>query len=207
MPWVYKADGTRQCDGRPGISEADARSQIKSIIGEGHISDFFQVKLFVYMVCGSPTGICHVAQLDEEGYHLLTRGITGPLGWNLWPFPDDPNQYRTGGSHLLKAELSEPGVPFPMKGGGDAPFPMEFEFPKSLTVEDGEGLGAIGQASIADILGRLTSVGTAPTSLRDLIGYRVQIVKPGEPADLRFFLGRVNIHVDDDRRITDITFH
>ena len=62
-------------------------------------------------------------------------------------------------------------------------------------------------AIIPEIIKTLTSVGSAPSTLRDLIGYRLRVVHADDPDPLIFYRARVNIHVDDDDRIVDISFH
>ena len=53
---------------------------------------------------------------------------------------------------------------------------------------------------------RLTSVGSMPTLIRELIGRPLRVYKAGDPLTQDFIQERVNIQVDESRRIADIWF-
>lgn len=208
MAWIYKPDGSRQCTGTPGTTSDEAKTELKGLIGEEHIQAIFKVGLFVVQLCGLPTGLCHVANIDDAGLELLLTGIVGPDGWAPWPFSDDPSAMRIGEQHPFLARVADPGMPFPMRTGPEVPFPLKFDIPEierngggAVTFEPGRA------AIIPEIIKTLTSVGSAPSTLRDLIGYRLRVVHADDPDPLIFYHARVNVHVDDDDRIVDISFH
>jgi len=199
MTWVYKPDGSKQCTGIVGTTAEAARAELASLVGgEAHISKFGKVALLVIQVCNLPTGICHVADLDDAGLNLLMTGFSGPSGWTYWPFADDPSILHVPDQHELRATLSEPGVPFPMK------FHLpEIEQGTAGTVTFEQGRAAV----LPEMFRRLTSVSSAPSSLRDLIGKKLHVVHDDDPKHFIYYEGRAIFHVDADDRIVDINFH
>jgi len=194
MPFVYKSDGTRQCFDTPAVSEDAARKELASIVGEKNITEFFTVRMIMAQACGLPRGIFHVASLTEEGYKLLTTGISPSLGWTLWLLKIDPHALEIHADQ--KPLVADPSHPVPTAGPGPIG-PFSFELQSQMT--DHNALSAL--------VAQVASAANAPGSMKDLLGYKLRVIRPGEAVTFDFYLRRINIFVDDNNDILDITFH
>ncbi len=90
-----------------------------------------------------------------------------------------------------------------------------FVWPSEETLAlDGGGLRAFGPGgdsfpfiSPAEMISQLATVSASPSQIKDLIGYKLRIVKEGfEPRTMELHRNRVNMYVDGDDKIVDVSF-
>jgi hypothetical protein len=79
----------------------------------------------------------------------------------------------------------------------DCPFPMN-------EAEMGDKVG--NGKSLSSVLPSLTSATANAVLVRELIGYSLRVIKPGEAVDFDFSWRRVNFILDDAGHIKDIAF-
>lgn len=104
--WIYKFDGTIQCD--PSSLEIPLdkmRSDLVMIIGEVNVLSMKKARRLMSQLCGMPTGSINVYEITEAGWQLLADGIAGKHGFaRLDGFPtensDDNNLGRLIGLQL-----------------------------------------------------------------------------------------------------------
>jgi hypothetical protein len=102
-PWVWRHDGTIQCEDRVGETLAEARAQLETIIGAENVLDEEKRTVPMPRMCGLPTGEVNAFQLTPWGFWLLYHGIVGPIGFQPW-------LDRGGDEARLEGE-----VPFPFQ--------------------------------------------------------------------------------------------
>lgn len=179
--WVYKLDGTLQCDMGKEISLEQGKKELATLIGAKSIlaAEKRHVPLMFPDLCGAPTGNANVYEITEEGLYILFHGFVGPMGFALWSWGTP--------KRLSKAKLAE-----------DRPVP----WPWSKLAKD----GAEPDAMFANLISSLTQVGTHPTEIVDLIGRRCRCYKQGDPLTMDFMPERVNVELNDGGTIHRIWF-
>ena len=92
-PWVWRHNGSIQCESWPGQPLEEAREQLAALIGEENILEAEERELpcIIPRVCGIPTGRVNACLVTVQGYLLLIHGFPGPRGWRAWTdeCPDD----------------------------------------------------------------------------------------------------------------------
>ena len=82
--WVFKFDGTIQCDpDSVEITLEEMRQELSRIIGEGNIVSMEKRSREMIQLCGMPTGSANAYEITEEGWYILNHGIVGRLGFCL----------------------------------------------------------------------------------------------------------------------------
>lgn len=88
--WVYKLDGTLQCDQGLEISLEEMQKQLESI-GARVLQAKKQMSCNLFAsVCGAPTGMANTYEISTEDWERIRRGFVGLLGFDLWPCESNP---------------------------------------------------------------------------------------------------------------------
>lgn len=88
--WVWRHDGTLQCELGAEEPLEEAEAQLAAIIGAEAIVDRGKRNLPVPVpaLCGAPTGQVNTFKLTADGYCRLFTGVPGAIGFAPWPDPD-----------------------------------------------------------------------------------------------------------------------
>jgi hypothetical protein len=95
--WIYKADGTIQCQAEPkAISLEDMAQELIKIFGEESIVQQKKLHIPTVKMCGVPTGAINAYELTPKDYYEWEHGIVGKLGFqeldpDLIPQTEDEN--------------------------------------------------------------------------------------------------------------------
>lgn len=198
--WVYKADGTIQCQParETEVTLAAMREQLAKLIGASNILDEakWPPRGPVPTICGRPTGNLNAYKITPEGLHLLYSGVDGPSGFDV-----DPNT-------KIMLDPNDPVAPFPFKGDGDGPI---FPWPTDAKGLSDDRLvpwpwvaitaGTADEASraVANVIASLTQVGTTPTHITELIGRQCRVYNEGDAINFDYFAQRVNVVLEGGR--------
>lgn len=80
--WIYKADGTIQCEKEPtAISLEEMAEQLISVIGEDAIVQQIKLHRPTIKMCGVATGAINVYELTPKGFLLWETGVVGKMGF------------------------------------------------------------------------------------------------------------------------------
>lgn len=80
--WVYKLDGTIQCDkGSRKTPLAEARAELSSLIGSNNIIGEKVGSRVVPEVCDFPTGGYNAFEITTQGWYILQHGFRGAEGF------------------------------------------------------------------------------------------------------------------------------
>lgn len=184
--WVYKFDGTIQCDTESKAVSLDAmRKQLGEILGFEKIVSMKKAARPMITLCGMPTGAINAYELTEDGWALLNDGIAGTRGFSRLDEATDeqaPQLMQLGG----RVDPSGGSNPWPWSVREQAA--MLFGMPPIPVGVD------TWPWSVRDI----------PVSVRDLLGRKVRIVRPGDVVTQEISPGRVTIAISDGSRIEDI---
>lgn len=194
---VFKHDGSVQCADRGGQTLEEAKAELALIVGEKNILEGFQKTLFVIAMCGAPTGRVNVFRLSPEGLNIFEHGFIGHPGWNFWLFGEE-DQHE-----------------FAARGGPEVPFPLRINLPDLMCRDCGfpmeaapvEALEAWRRKAGARILDAIRQSPTPPSTVDGLKGYVLRVIRPGDAWTLDLRRDRVNITVDENDRITGVSFH
>ncbi len=86
--WVYKFDGTIQCDSdSSSISVDDMRAELEECVGVDNVLDSKRAKLTMVAACGAPTGAVNAYELSAMGLYLLRHGISPNPGFKMFQEP------------------------------------------------------------------------------------------------------------------------
>lgn len=176
--WIWKCDGTLQCNQGVEIPIRDHLDELSKIIGPDNIisSEKRAVPLIIPTVCGAPTGSANCIKLTFEGAYILFRGIVGPLGWKLWIWSDVQGPTARGGE-------------------GDT-------FPVAMLEQTGEGQ----RGMLLNFLAAANSAGSQPQLITDLIGRRLRYYKTGDVLTMDYIPERANIEVNEGNIIQSVWF-
>jgi hypothetical protein len=82
--WIYKLDGTIQCEAIQETTIDEDRALLKGLIGNAHVLQAEKRYLPSITVCGAPTGACNAFETTQEGWWLLNYGVAGNPGFRQW---------------------------------------------------------------------------------------------------------------------------
>ncbi len=84
--WIYRFDGTVQCDsGSREVTLEEMRAGLEAIVGEQNVRGMEKRSLPTVELCGVPTGVVNAYEVTAEGWMLLNHGVVGNPGFALWP--------------------------------------------------------------------------------------------------------------------------
>lgn len=174
--WVWRHDGTLQCE--LGIEETleEARAALASIVGEENILHGEKRRLPgpVIALCGAPTGQVNAFELTEFGYWILFHGFVGPIGFRPW-VEGDADRLLAGseGSYAVRlAAGSEGSFTTRLLAGSEGSYVVR--------VPEGKAIG-------------LPPHGGAPTTIAQLYGRPCRVYNIGDPLTEDFVERRANI--------------
>lgn len=80
--WVYKFDGTVQCEPEAlEITLEAMRAELVLRVGASNIVNMKKDQRPMIQLCGMPTGALNCYELTELGWDLLSRGVVGMGGF------------------------------------------------------------------------------------------------------------------------------
>lgn len=83
--WVYKYDGTIQCDESSRETSLDEmRQDLAMRIGDKNIVAMEKRAVLMIRLCGMPTGSVNAYEITPEGWQLLESGFVGNGGFMRW---------------------------------------------------------------------------------------------------------------------------
>jgi hypothetical protein len=89
--WVYKPDGTIQCDETErAIPLEEMRVELGGIIGAAEVLRMEKRAVATIRMCGMPAGAVNAYEITEEGWTLLSSGTVGRRGFHDWPEEEEP---------------------------------------------------------------------------------------------------------------------
>ena len=201
--WVYKADGTIQCEPTEAheISLDEMQTELAMLIGDKHILGAEERPPLgpVISLCGAATGQVNAYRITLEGFRLLMTGIAGTGGFQ--PMPDAKMQ----GDPIViwpteNTKSRESGMT-PLNDPDDRWVP----WPWALMAGTAPGSSESARALI-NVMASLSAVGANPTTLADIVGRRCRAYTVGDPLTLDFVPARVNIELTTSQRINRIWF-
>jgi hypothetical protein len=159
-PWVWRHNGTVQCQEWPGQSLEEAREQLAALIGEENVLEAEERELpcIIPKMCGIPTGKVNACLITVQGYLILMNGFVGPMGWRPWTdeCPEDWAQAPYAALAATGASRAD--------GGGQ---------PRALATRGG---GGSDPTAIAELFGRRCRCYTQGDALtQDYLPERVNI--------------------------------
>lgn len=187
--WVYKADGTIQCEAGEGISLEKMQDQLNKVIGKENIllSEKRKLPLFIADLCGAPTGSVNAYKITKEGAYLLFKGFPGPMGFALWIWGEPSGEGLSRGFVLGEHKLSGDGDPFP------------------VSLIQGADPGDA-SAIFLNFIASLSQSGAQPTLISELIGRRCRCYKQGDMLTRDYMPMRVNVELDESNVIGKVWF-
>lgn len=174
--WVWRHDGTLQCDF--GVEETldEARAALAAIIGSENILNGEKRTLPgpVIALCGAPTGQVNAFELTELGFWLLFHGFVGPIGFRPW-VDGDADRLLAGseGSYAARLAAGSEGNFVPRLLAGS-------EGSYVVRVPDGKTIG-------------LPGGGGTPTTIAELYGRPCRVYTVGDMITDDYIERRVNI--------------
>ena len=82
--WVYKLDGTLQCDLGNEIPLKEMQKELENL-GAEVLSSEKRISCDLFsQACGSPTGRVNAYEISHTDWEEIKRGFVGPLGFKLW---------------------------------------------------------------------------------------------------------------------------
>lgn len=82
--WVYKLDGTVQCDKEARKTPlSEARAELSSLIGSSKIIEEKVGSRIFPALCNLPTGGYNAFEITAEGWYILQHGFRGQEGFYL----------------------------------------------------------------------------------------------------------------------------
>lgn len=199
--WVFKADGAIQCTGVAGTTIDEARAALATTVGAERIERACAFARPTIAMCGAPSGGYNACLLTDEGFALLMDGIAGHDGWMAWPFAEPPCD--GAGEVVAFAGRDGPEVPFPMSARA-----RTLAVPGVGPADSGPiAPGDAAPAQIAAAIRQLTDATGLPTTVRELLGWELRVIRPGEAITLDYRMRRVNLVVDAENHITEIGFY
>ena len=82
--WIFKDDGTRQCEDDPGISLKEMAEELETLGAEVLDSEKRQYGV-VSTLCGAPTGQVNAYEVSLDDWNRIKKGYVGPNGFRVWP--------------------------------------------------------------------------------------------------------------------------
>ncbi|MCL9847309.1 hypothetical protein [Ralstonia solanacearum] len=83
--WVYKHNGTVQCDSsHKPVSLGETRKTLEALIGSGNVLSQEERTVPMIQLCGAPTGNVNAYEITEAGWSLLRHGTVGSVGFERW---------------------------------------------------------------------------------------------------------------------------
>jgi len=80
--WVYKFDGTVQCDTEAQeIPLEQMRTELVVLIGDENVLSMRKDQRPMIQLCGMPTGRINCYEITETGWVLLSTGVSGTGGF------------------------------------------------------------------------------------------------------------------------------
>lgn len=80
--WVYKFDGTIQCDEKvQEVSLEEMREELAVLIGSANILSMKKEQRPMVQLCGMPTGRINCYEITEASWLVLSTGIVGTVGF------------------------------------------------------------------------------------------------------------------------------
>lgn len=193
--WVYKADGSVQCqpDDDNVKSLDETRAELAQLIGDEKI--LAQEKRGpvgpVIALCGHPTGNVNAYKITPEGLDLLLSGIAGRGGFDVLPDTRIALEDVKGAAFSSLFQAGGDNVfPFSASEGGDRGVPWPFAA-LLRPLESAEQVAGAFQTLARD----LTDISARPDSLSGLIGLRHRVYTEGDVITLDYWRDRVNFEL------------
>jgi hypothetical protein len=191
--WVYKSDGTRQCGKGTEISLKAMRQQLEKLIGQKEVlnAEKRHLPTYVSQLCGMPTGHVNAYEVTPQGASILFEGFVGKEGFKLWVWPTPKPRARD------------------LEAGGEDPFPLALAdngddlFPWPWLRQNGEQSNV---KNMVRLIKQMSSPDMNPVLVRELIGKPCRVLRPGDVGTSDFQPWRVNIRLDENGTIDEITF-
>lgn len=80
--WVYKFDGTVQCDATSkGLTPEEMQPALVRLVGEVNVLSARKDMLHMIKLCGMPSGAINAYELTGVGFDILLHGISGDGGF------------------------------------------------------------------------------------------------------------------------------
>ena len=193
--WVFKHDGTIQCQAVVGQTLDEAREELALVVSADNIVGGEARSILVITPCGAPTGHVNAFELNDAGIELFDNGINPHIEWHYWLFNQTPPLASLAASH-------GPEVPFPQLSL-DYILCRDCPFPSSAGIDDPDWRRAV-EARLKDFQAQMAILPTA--DLNWLTGYTLRVLSPDSSnptLDLRPH--RLNITVDANEIITHTT--
>lgn len=177
--WVYREDGSIQCEDVAGEALDEAREDLARLIGESEILKGEKRYLPMIELCGMPTGAVNSFEISLFGWMVLSRGIVGTAGFKRWPETNVPFKQAA----TVESEPQGGEVPFPFSADNkESPLPTVLRaLTNQLTI--GQGVCAA-----------------------DLVGRNLRVYEIGDFLTLDWQPNRVNIGLNDKGKIADVWF-
>lgn len=104
--WVYKLDGSIQCEDRAAASPEEMREELAAIIGSDHILSMEKRNIVVPRVCGHTTGAVNAYEITQEGAYILFHGFIGSGGFERWWGDSNFNLTQLRGQSVVTTPIS-----------------------------------------------------------------------------------------------------
>lgn len=182
--WVYKADGTLQCQGNEGeISLQEMRKELAALVGQDGVlgEEKRQLPLLHPHLCGTPTGQVNAYEITRHALYVLFHGIVGPNGFAIWRWPS-PQSFKMARD--------------------DHPVP----WPWAALFKDENGDARADSAALINLIASLNEVRANPTTLAEIIGRPARCYTTGDPLTFDYMPERVNIEMSKTAHIVRIWF-
>jgi Peptidase inhibitor I78 family len=175
--WVYRADGTVQCSSSSGESLEAAKADLVMRIGDKNVIGPGEKRTLP----GMRSALCGLPTGRVNAFEITAEGsdilFHGIIGAGGWLLWRPDWETAAGG----------PEVPFPWTltpaAGAVATIPPHVAMANSLSIAD------------------------KPSTIKELIGHPLRVIRPGDAVTFDYMPGRVNIVVDDHNIIQDIGFY
>lgn len=82
--WVYKQDGTVQCETGPGIPLAEMQKELQALGATVLKAEKRQHCGLIPAGCGLPTAQVNAYEISAADWKKILRGFVGPNGFRLW---------------------------------------------------------------------------------------------------------------------------
>jgi len=82
--WVYKDDGTLQCDRGKEIPLDEMQKELEALGATVLNAEKRTDCRIIIRVCGAPTGQVNAYEVSEDDWEKILIGIVGPMGFRRW---------------------------------------------------------------------------------------------------------------------------
>lgn len=82
--WIYKDDGTLQCDSGKEIPLSEMQVSLESIGATIIEAEKRRDCRPLITVCGAPTGNVNAYRISKQDWDRISSSVVGPLGFRLW---------------------------------------------------------------------------------------------------------------------------